>query len=55
MITTPHQPDDLTVGTAVAPPSAPRDPKKIKWLRRRRAFTGFWHVFRQSRMGMVGL
>lgn len=55
MITTPHQPDDLTVGTAVAPPAAPRDPKKIKWLRRRRAFTGFWHVFRQSRMGMVGL
>jgi peptide/nickel transport system permease protein len=55
VITTPHQPDDLTVGTAVAPPSAPRDPKKIKWLRRRRAFAGFWHVFRQSRMGMVGL
>ena len=55
MITTPHQPDDLTVGTAAAPPAAPRDPKKIKWLRRRRAFSGFWRVFRQSRMGMVGL
>lgn len=55
MITTPHQPDDRTVGTAVAPPSAPRDPKKIKWLRRRRALSGFWRVYRQSRMGMVGL
>ena len=55
MITTPHQPDDLTVGTEAAPPAAPSDPKKIKWLRRRRAFTGFWRVYRRSRMGMVGL
>jgi peptide/nickel transport system permease protein len=55
VITTPHQPDDLTVGTEAAPPSAPRDPKKIKWLRRRRALAGFWLVYRQSRMGMVGL
>ena len=55
MITTPHQPDDLTVGTEVAPPPTPSDPKKIKWLRRRRALSGFWRVFRQSRMGMVGL
>jgi peptide/nickel transport system permease protein len=55
VITTPHQPDDLTVGTEAAPPAAPSDPKKIKWLRRRRAFTGFWRVYRRSRMGMVGL
>jgi peptide/nickel transport system permease protein len=55
LITTPHQPDDLTVGTAAPPPAAPRDPKKIKWLRRRRALSGFWRVYRQSRMGMVGL
>jgi peptide/nickel transport system permease protein len=55
VITTPHQPDDLTVGTQAALPSAPRDPKKIKWVRRRRALAGFWHVYRQSRMGMVGL
>jgi peptide/nickel transport system permease protein len=55
VITTPHQPDDLTVGTEAAPPSAPRDPKRIKWVRRRRAFSGFWRVYRQSRMGMVGL
>ena len=55
MITTPHQPDDLTVGTHAPPPSAPRDPKSIKWLRRRRALSGFWRVYRQSRMGMVGL
>jgi peptide/nickel transport system permease protein len=55
VITTPHQPDDLTVGTEAAPPSAPTDPKKIKWLRRRRALTGFWRVYRRNRMGMVGL
>ena len=55
MITQPHEPDDLTVGTEVAPPPMPSDPKKIKWLRRRRALSGFWRVFRQSRMGMVGL
>jgi peptide/nickel transport system permease protein len=55
VITTPHQPDDLTVGTQAAPPPAPRDPKKIKWLRRRRALAGFWYVYRQSRMGMIGL
>lgn len=55
MITQPHEPDDLTVGTEVAPPPTPSDPKKIKWLRRRRALSGFWRVFRQSRMGMVGL
>jgi peptide/nickel transport system permease protein len=55
VITTPHQPDDLTVGTEAAPPAPPRDPKKIRWLRRRRALSGFWHVYRQSKMGMVGL
>ena len=55
MITSPHQPDDLTVGTEAAPPPAPRDPKKIKWLRRKRALAGFWLVYRQSKMGMVGL
>jgi peptide/nickel transport system permease protein len=55
VITSPHQPDDLAVGTVAPPPSAPRDPAKIKWLRRRRALSGFWRVYRQSRMGMVGL
>jgi peptide/nickel transport system permease protein len=55
VITTPHQPDDLTVGTEAAPPSAPRDPRRIKWLRRRRALSGFWRVYRRSPMGMVGL
>ena len=36
-------------------PAPPRDPRKIRWARRRRAFVGFWRVFHQSRMGMVGL
>jgi peptide/nickel transport system permease protein len=43
------------VGEAAPPPAAPRDPKKIRWARRRRALLGFWRVYRQSRMGMVGL
>ena len=55
MITTPHQPDDLTVGGAIAPPTAPSDPKRIRWARRKRALSGFWQVYRQSRMGMVGV
>jgi peptide/nickel transport system permease protein len=55
VITTPHQPDDLTVGSAIAPPTAPRDPKRIRWARRKRALSGFWRVYRQSRMGMVGV
>jgi peptide/nickel transport system permease protein len=55
VIETPHQPDDFTVGVEVAPPAPPRDPKKIRWARRRRALIGFWRVYRQSRMGMVGL
>ncbi|HEX5936841.1 MAG TPA: ABC transporter permease [Actinomycetota bacterium] len=55
MIETPRQADATTVGLEAPAPPAPRDPRKIKWARRRRAFAGFWRVFRQSRMGMVGL
>lgn len=55
MIETPRQPSDTAVGTVVAPPPVPSDPKKIRWIRRRRAIAGFWKVFRKSRMGMVGL
>ena len=55
MIETPRQPDVATVGIEAPVPAPPRDPRKIKWARRRRAFVGFWRVFRQSRMGMVGL
>jgi peptide/nickel transport system permease protein len=55
MIETPHQPDVAAVGGEAPAPAPPRDPRKIRWARRRRAFVGFWRVFRQSRMGMVGL
>ena len=55
MIETPQQPDVAIVGIEAPVPAPPRDPRKIKWARRRRAFVGFWRVFRQSRMGMVGL
>jgi peptide/nickel transport system permease protein len=55
VIETPRQPDVATVGIEAPVPASPRDPRKIKWARRRRAFVGFWRVFRQSRMGMVGL
>jgi peptide/nickel transport system permease protein len=54
-IGTPHQPSEVTVGTEAAVPVSPRDPKKIRWARRRRALSGFWRVYRKSRMGMVGL
>ena len=54
-IETPHQPSEFTVGSEAPPPSAPRDPRKIRWARRRRALRGFWHVYRKSRMGMIGL
>jgi peptide/nickel transport system permease protein len=55
VIETPQQPDMATVGIEAPVPTAPRDPGKIKWARRRRAFVGFWRVFRRSRMGVVGL
>ena len=54
-IETPRQPSEFTVGVEAEPPPAPRDPKKIRWARRRRAITGFWRVYRKNKMGMVGL
>ena len=54
-IETPRQPSEFTVGVEADPPPAPRDPKKIRWARRRRAITGFWRVYRKNKMGMVGL
>ena len=51
----PREPSEVAVGTEVAAPPASRDPKKIRRARRRRALTGFWRVYRKSRMGMVGL
>jgi peptide/nickel transport system permease protein len=55
VIETPRQPADTAVGAEVGPPPVPSDPRKIRWIRRRRAIAGFWKVFRKSRMGMVGL
>jgi peptide/nickel transport system permease protein len=55
VIETPHEHLDTTVGVAAPPPPPLRDPRKIRWARRRRALTGFWRVYRRSRMGMVGL
>jgi peptide/nickel transport system permease protein len=54
-IESPRQPSELTVGAEAPPPPVPRDPGRIRWARRRRALRGFWHVYRQSRMGMIGL
>jgi peptide/nickel transport system permease protein len=54
VIETPHQ-AGTTVGTEAPVPEAPRDPRKIRWARRRRAIAGFWRVYRRSRMGVVGL
>ena len=55
MIETPQQPTASALETEAAPAPAPRDPRKIRWTRRRRAIAGFWRVYRRSRMGMVGL
>jgi peptide/nickel transport system permease protein len=51
----PRQPSEVAVGMEVAAPPPSRDPKKIRRARRRRAVSGFWRVYRTSRMGMVGL
>jgi peptide/nickel transport system permease protein len=53
VIETPQQPTETPVEIEIEP--APRDPRKIRWTRRRRAVAGFWRVYRSSRMGMVGL
>jgi peptide/nickel transport system permease protein len=53
VIETPPQPTETPVEIEIEP--APRDPRKIRWTRRRRAVAGFWRVYRSSRMGMVGL
>ena len=55
MIETPHQPADSVVGVEGPAPAPLKDPRKIRWARRRRALGGFWRVYRRSRMGMVGL
>jgi peptide/nickel transport system permease protein len=53
VIETPPPPTETPVEIEIEP--APRDPRKIRWTRRRRAIAGFWRVYRSSRMGMVGL
>jgi peptide/nickel transport system permease protein len=54
LIQTPRT-SDVELGTEAPPPEAPRSPRAIAWARRRRALSGFWRTYRQSRMGMVGL
>ena len=53
MIETPSGPP--VVGAQAPPPPTVRSPRAIVWARRKRALLGFWRVYRQSRMGMVGL
>lgn len=55
MIERPHEPTDAVVGVEAPAPPPLRDPKRIRWARRRRALGGFWRVYRRSTMGMVGL
>jgi peptide/nickel transport system permease protein len=42
---------------AEAPPPAPvpKSPRRIGWLRRKRALVAFWRTFRRSKMGIAGL
>jgi peptide/nickel transport system permease protein len=51
----PKDPASVSLAIEEAPPPTPTDPRRIRWARRRRALTGFWRVYRRSRMGMVGL
>jgi peptide/nickel transport system permease protein len=51
----PKDPTAVSQALEEAPPPTPTDPRRIRWARRRRALTGFWRVYRRSRMGMVGL
>jgi peptide/nickel transport system permease protein len=51
----PKDPSAVSLAIEEAPPPTPGDPRRIRWTRRRRALTGFWRVYRRSRMGMVGL
>jgi peptide/nickel transport system permease protein len=37
------------------PPAPPKNPRAIKWARRRRAIGRVWRTYRRSRMGMIGL
>jgi peptide/nickel transport system permease protein len=50
----PHAVGPTAPETAPVPP-IPDDPKKIAWVRRRRAIRRAWVTFRASPMGMVGL
>jgi peptide/nickel transport system permease protein len=43
------------VDAPVAPPPENLTPRKVRWLRRRRALGRFWRQYRSSTMGMVGL
>jgi peptide/nickel transport system permease protein len=39
----------------VAIPGTAVSPRRLAWARRRRAFTGYWAVYRRNGQGMVGL
>jgi len=55
VIETPSGGTAPTVGLEAPPPPPSRSPRAITWARRKRALLGFWRVYRQSRMGMIGL
>jgi peptide/nickel transport system permease protein len=37
------------------PPPPPANPRRIAWLRRKRAIARAWRIYRRSKMGMAGL
>lgn len=43
------------VGMGGLPLDVPDNPRKIAWVRRRRAMNRTWRIYRQSKMGMTGL
>ncbi len=56
---------EVHVAVRRGPPGAPEEvppptvrkvsPRRIRWARRRRAVARFWHQYRKSKMGMIGL
>jgi peptide/nickel transport system permease protein len=37
------------------PPPAPKSPRAVTWIRRRRAIARVWRTYRKNKMGMIGL
>jgi peptide/nickel transport system permease protein len=51
----PLPPPEPLVAEALPAGPGPKSPRRVVWLRRRRALVGFWKTYSRSTMGIVGL